>query len=295
MKKTRTGIFSLLIMVALMIMAQSVGAYSLYDAPGSGSDCATCHGDFREAEPYVSKVDGVVWSNPTTSTPVNLHDGHRSYMLSGDCGVCHGASIDDDPVQLSSSAGGTGFPAIGCTGCHNGDGLRAYHVNAGASTCYTCHTAATPPTENVRPPYYFRPDAAHPNKPTNPCNANGSESAVAPTDGLDNDGNLLFDAADPACGDIRRPRVTAFNMPATWNSLVVPIRIFTATDNVGVTGYKLTRNATAPLASSGGWKTNPPRRYTFPRAGSMRLFAWAKDAAGNVSLSRQDTVIITLP
>jgi hypothetical protein len=296
MKKTRTGIFSLLIIVALMIMAQSAGAFSAWKTGGSGADCATCHGDFLEAEPYVSKVDGVTWSDPTTGTPVNLHDGHRNYMLSGDCDVCHEAG-SRTPVHLDSSAGGTGFQAIGCTGCHNGDGLRAFHVNAGASTCYICHTAATPPAENVKPPYYFRPDATHPHKPTNPCNANGSESAVAPTFGLDNDGNLLTDAEDPACalGDNTPPTVTAFRIPATWNSLVVPIRRFTATDNVGVTGYKLTRTATAPLATAKGWRTNPPTTFTFPRAGTMRLFAWAKDAAGNVSLSKTAKVVITLP
>ncbi len=82
----------------------------------------------------------------------------------------------------------------------------------------SCHTAVAPPAENVKPPYYFTPDANHPNKPTDPCNANGSESRVAPTAGLDNDGNLLDDANDPACaptGDATAPTVTGFTVPAT--------------------------------------------------------------------------------
>ena len=202
------------------------------------------------------------------------------------------------PVYTYQSAGGTGFQAIGCTGCHEGDGLRAYHVNSGAASCYGCHSATTPPAENVNPPYYFTPDAAHPNKPNDACNANGSESRVAPTAGLDNDGNQLGDADDPACapaGDAMAPKVTAFKIPAASSSLVVPINKFTATDNVGVTGYKITKTAIAPLATAGGWKATPPKKYTFTKAGSMKLFAWAKDAAGNVSLSKKATVVITLP
>jgi hypothetical protein len=296
MKKTQTGLFSLLILAALMVLAQSAGAYSTYSSNGSTGNCANCHGGFRDPAPYVSNFDGVAWSDPTNGNPLNLHDGHRNYMLNGDCNVCHMAA-SKSPVYTWQSAGGTGFQAISCTGCHNGDGLRAYHVNSGAATCYSCHSAATPPAENVKPPYYFTPDANHPNKPTDSCNANGSESRVAPTAGLDNDGNLLDDANDPACapaGDATAPTVTAFTIPATSASLVVPISSFTATDNVGVTGYKLTTSVTKPLASGAGWTVNPPKNYTFPTAGTKTLRAWAKDAAGNVSAAMSDQVIITL-
>jgi hypothetical protein len=58
----------------------------------------------------------------------------------------------------------------------------------------------TPVSEKVKPPYYFVPDAAHPKKPTNPCNKGGtSESKIASSLGLDNDGNGLFDGEDDAC------------------------------------------------------------------------------------------------
>jgi hypothetical protein len=296
MKKTQTGFFSLLILAALMLLAQSAGAYSTYSSNGSTGNCANCHGDFRGSAPYVSNFDSVAWSDPTTGNPVNLHDGHREYMLNGDCNVCHMAA-SKSPVYTYQSAGGTGFQAIGCTGCHNGDGLRAYHENSGAASCYGCHSATTPPAENVKPPYYFTPDANHPNKPTNSCNANGSESAVAPTAGLDNDGNQLDDANDPACapaGDSTAPTVTAFTIKANSASLVVPITSFTATDNVGVKGYKVTTSATKPLASGAGWTATPPKNYTFPTAGTKTLRGWAKDAAGNVSAAMSDTVVITL-
>ena len=294
MKKILTGVFSLVLLVTLMILAQGVGAYSTYSSNKTSGNCASCHGGFRNSAPYVSKFDGVAWSDPTTGAAVNLHDGHRNAMLNGDCDVCHMAA-SEYPVYMNMSAGGTGFPAIGCTGCHNGNGLKAYHVKSGASSC-GCHNAVTPPAENVKPPYYFTPDAAHPNKPTDPCNANGSESRVAPSAGLDNDGNLLDDANDPACasaGDVIAPTVTAFIIPATSSSLVVPITIFTASDNVGVTGYKLTTSITKPLATAGGWTANPPKNYTFLVAGTKTLRAWAKDAAGNVSLSKSAKVVIT--
>ena len=295
MKKIVTGFFSLLTFTALILMAQGAWAYTTYSSNGSSGNCASCHGAFTGTAPYVSKFDAVPWSDPATGKAVNLHDGHRNVMLSGDCNTCH-MSSSKTPVYTYQSAGGTGFQAIGCTGCHDGDGLRAYHKNTGASSC-SCHNVVTPPAENVKPPYYFTPDANHPNKPTDPCNANGSESRVAPTAGLDNDGNLLDDANDPACAptaDAKAPTVTGFNVPTTTASLVVPVKLFTATDNVGVTGYLITPSNTKPLATNKKWTKTPPKNYTFPTAGTKNLFAWAKDAAGNVSASKKDTVIITL-
>jgi hypothetical protein len=128
--------------------------------------------------------------------------------------------------MLDSSTGGVGFPAIGCAGCHGraepgaggavkGSGLRQHHDRNGITECRTCHTDAnpasfTPAGENVSPPYYFTPDAAHPNKPTNSCNANGSESSAAPPLGLDNDGDNIYDSSDPDCsaGGAENPGVT---------------------------------------------------------------------------------------
>ncbi len=133
MKKILTGFFSLLTFSALMVLAQSAWAYDTYSSNGF-RNCASCHGAFLGTAPYVSKFDGVAWSDPATGKAVNLHDGHRNVMLSGDCNTCH-MSSSKTPVYTYKSAGGTGFQAIGCTGCHDGDGLRAYHKNTGASSC----------------------------------------------------------------------------------------------------------------------------------------------------------------
>jgi hypothetical protein len=194
---------------AMFLLAGSpVGAFDRYSIDGVSGNCADCHGDFRDAA-YVSAHDGKAWNT-------SLHDGHRTTMLNGDCDVCHGANRF--PVLLNSSKGGTGFAAISCDGCHGraetaaagavkGSGLRQHHYRNGVTLCGNsgCHTDANPATfavvgESVKPPYYFTPDTAHPAKPTDPCNVNGSESAVAPPLGLDNDGNNLYDAGDPNCG-----------------------------------------------------------------------------------------------
>ena len=93
--------------------------------------------------------------------------------------------------------------------------------------------------------------------------------------------------------DTTRPTVTAFTIPATSSSLTVTITALTATDNVAVTGYMVTESATAPNASATGWSGTPPASYTCTTGGSITLYAWAKDAAGNVSTSKSASVTIT--
>ncbi len=95
--------------------------------------------------------------------------------------------------------------------------------------------------------------------------------------------------------DTTPPTITAFTIPASSNSLTVSITKLTATDNKGVTGYLLTETGSKPLASGSGWTASPPKNHTFISAGTKSLFAWAKDAAGNVSAYAVDAVVITLP
>ena len=90
------------------------------------------------------------------------------------------------------------------------------------------------------------------------------------------------------------PVVSAFTLPATSTSKTVTISSLSATDNIGVTGYIVTENSTSPSASANGWSTTVPVSYTFSGTGSLTAYAWAKDAAGNVSLSRSAPVTITL-
>jgi DNA-binding beta-propeller fold protein YncE len=96
-----------------------------------------------------------------------------------------------------------------------------------------------------------------------------------------------------ATGDTAAPTVTAFTIPATSSSLTVPITTLTASDNTGVTGYLVNESSTKPSATASGWSATPPASYTFTSTGTKTLYAWAKDAAGNVSSSRSASVTVS--
>jgi hypothetical protein len=152
----------------------------------------------------------------------NLHNLHRSTMLSGDCNACH-LSGGRFPVILNSSVGGTGLDPIACMGCHGrqeddtptnpdwgsksglGAGLRQHHHNAGETLCAGCHQDAdpanyTPVGENVLPPYYANPGTNHPNMPTDPCISSGNEDFAGVVQGLDNDGDGIYEGGEQDCG-----------------------------------------------------------------------------------------------
>ena len=104
--------------------------------------------------------------------------------------------------------------------------------------------------------------------------------------------DVVFDTT--ATVDTTPPTVTAFTIPATATALNVPISNLTATDNVGVTAYLVNESSSTPLATSVGWTATAPSSYAFGSAGSKTLYAWAKDAAGNVSAGKSATVTITI-
>jgi hypothetical protein len=99
-------------------------------------------------------------------------------------------------------------------------------------------------------------------------------------------------ASHPISVDTQPPVVTNFTIPSPATSLTVPIATFTATDNVGVTGYIVTATSTRPSATGVGWTTSAPVSYTFTSAGTYTLYAWAKDAAENVSTYLSATVTV---
>ena len=93
--------------------------------------------------------------------------------------------------------------------------------------------------------------------------------------------------------DTTAPVVGTFTLPATATNLTVAVSAFAATDNVAVTGYLINKVATAPAASAAGWAASAPASVTAV-AGSNTFFAWAKDAAGNVSLAKSASVTVTV-
>lgn len=107
-------------------------------------------------------------------------------------------------------------------------------------------------------------------------------------------GNAASYPSGTTTADTTAPSVTAFSVPATATSLTVSITSFTATDNVGVSGFLVNESSTKPSATATGWGTTAPATYTSGSAGAKTLYAWAKDAVGNVSTSRSASVTITL-
>jgi hypothetical protein len=101
-----------------------------------------------------------------------------------------------------------------------------------------------------------------------------------------------FTVASTTVPDTTAP-VVAFTLPAAAASLTVAVSSFTATDNVAVTGYLINKSATPPAASAAGWTATAPASVTAV-AGSNTFYAWAKDAAGNVSAVKSATVVVTV-
>jgi len=91
--------------------------------------------------------------------------------------------------------------------------------------------------------------------------------------------------------DQTAPVVSAIKMPVYYNKLTVPV-VLTAKDNVKLAGYRVTTSSSAPAASDPNWKTTASLSCTFATLGTNTLYAWAKDTAGNVSLSKSGTVLI---
>ncbi|NCT54999.1 right-handed parallel beta-helix repeat-containing protein, partial [Candidatus Falkowbacteria bacterium] len=106
--------------------------------------------------------------------------------------------------------------------------------------------------------------------------------------------NYILDN-NPIVPDTTKPTVTAFTIPSTANSLTIPISSFTANDNNSVTSYMITETSASPSPASGSWTNDKPISYTFISEGTKTLYAWAKDAAGNVSSSINRQVTISLP
>ena len=299
----RTVALSIVIaVIALFSWAPEAGAYQAYSNNTDGTLCGACHGTFAGGT-YTSNKDGTNWGE-------NLHNGHRTTMLAGDCNTCHGgAGTSGREVFLNSSAGGDGLDPIACVGCHGraedaaaggdyGSGLRQQHWVGGITVCSDCHGDSnpanfTPVAENVPPPYYFTPDAAHPAKPTDACDANGSESVFGPT-GLDNDGNGQIDGADASCGNT--PPVAVDDSYSTTEDTALTIAA------PGVLGNDTDADGDALTAvldtgpASGGLTLNANGSFTYTPAadfnGSDSFTYFANDGTVNSATAATVTIAV---
>ena len=264
--------------------AQGYDRWSIND---DATNCGFCHGDFRNSN-YVSPVDGQNWGN--------LHNIHRTDMLSGDCATCHyGAGGDEFPVLLNVSGGGDGLAPISCMGCHGvdpqdptqpngwGAGLRAHHLNASVgpghdgNTCASagCHPSdPVPQPEDTLPPYYLNPGNNHPNMPTDSCNpasAGYPESFAGANIGIDNDGDLIHDELDPDCaGPTPTPTNTPTSTPTPTATSTPPPPTPTFTATFTPTPTPTATPPSEDLIFNDGFETGDTSRWS---AGAQSLLA----------------------
>lgn len=238
-------------------------AFERYRVNSSGGNCADCHGKFTEA----TSPKGTVFPG---SSKHEMHQGNS--QMNSACGLCHTSGDNRNPF-IGSSTGTANNAGLGCSGCHVGPGLRRHHRANGIDLCGDCHNTdpATPPAENVKPPYYGTPDTLA----NNPCNgvaaAQTNENwSIGDFLGLDNDGNDRYDLADSACGTLQIVRIglEGSNVRIVWDSSAGRTNVVQASRLV--TGTYT--NVSAPVVIGGtgivrtnylevGGATNRPSRF----------------------------------
>jgi hypothetical protein len=186
-------------------------------------------------------------------------------------------------------------------------------LNSPFDQCLTCHVSNANLALNAYGQDYLDPAFAttyhskHNSSPGNCSNCHSGKGypiTQSGLGGLDSDGDTYTNTAEFNAGtfpgdaadypvDATAPVITAFSMPATSSSLTVAVSSFAATDNAAVTGYMLTESGASPAAGDAGWSASAPTHYTFAAAGITTLYAWAKDAAGNVSTASSAQVDTT--
>jgi putative hemolysin len=262
-------------------------AYDRYSVNRDATNCRKCHGQFGGVR-YTSKVDGSAWIHPQWG-PVSLHDGHQGMLYDGStygCKGCHDINVKF-PVYIKKSTASPPFNNS-CLACHGrvegpggvltGVGLMQRHYRRGTTVCANCHANAnpanyTPVGENVQPPGYFTPDPIHPDKPTDSCNNNGAENRYGSSRGLDLDGDLLDDLADPDCGGAAQGPDTAITgtPPNPSNS---------ASANFTFTSPAPAATFECALDGAGYGGCVSPKGYTGLSDGSHTFSVRAKDAGG---------------
>ena len=184
------------ISAAVVLIAAGARADMVY--PRYKDGCNNCHGAFTDA----TSPRGTVF--PSGSK----HEMHRAAgAMATNCSLCHTSGPDFTNPSLKFSDGTANNPGLGCIGCHGRDyggsvgvsgvGLRAHHAVNGVTICAGCHPSdPSPLPENIAPSYYGTPDT----RADDSCNSAPDlleNWSIGDTLGLDNDGDNLYDGADP--------------------------------------------------------------------------------------------------
>lgn len=93
--------------------------------------------------------------------------------------------------------------------------------------------------------------------------------------------------------DTSAPVISSFIVPQQTQSNVIPVTALNGSDNTAITGWLITESSSPPALGDPNWKASPPASYTSGTAsGLVTLYAWARDAAGNISASAKAQVTI---
>lgn len=92
--------------------------------------------------------------------------------------------------------------------------------------------------------------------------------------------------------DSTAPTVTEFSVPNSSSSLTISITSLLASDDIAVTGFLVNESSLPPTLGDLDWSSTAQTSYTFNSVGSKTLYAWAKDAAGNISSSKSATTMV---
>jgi parallel beta-helix repeat protein len=255
-----------------------------------------------------------VFYNTVVSTPVAIytyHDGTgtpSSVDIFNNTFANNGKGISGStnvPIVLKNnifynSTLGEMLMNISTSGLTHSNNL--YYKPTGALLQYNGSTYDTPAeiagfeaTAITTNPYFINPDSNFALQTGSPAINEGVDLGFT-TDIL---GNPIVGLPDIGSNeyviltDTIPPVITAFEIDATSYSLSVTASTITGTDNIAVTAYMVKESSTRPTASDVGWTEDGS--YTFSTEGSKTLYAWARDAAGNVSDSIIDNVFVTLP
>jgi len=177
--------------------------------------------------------------------------------------------------QFTATYPGSATASFQCAICHN-----PALGSPGLSTLYNYGTAFRNAGFNFKT---IEPLDSDSDKSTNIVEINAGTNPSDPTSHPSSSG----------AADTTAPTVTVFTIPSTSSTLTVPISAIAATDNMGVTGYIVTQSSTKPSATATGWTTTAPASYKVIAAGTYTLYAYAKDAAGNVSTGRSAAVTVS--
>jgi hypothetical protein len=127
----------------------------------------------------------------------------------------------------------------------------------------------------------------------NPCGVTVARGSLYVADQA-NHRVLKYVLPEAALADAAVPTVVAFSATTPSSSIHIPISAFSATDDIGVTGYLITTSSSQPSAGAGDWSTYAPATYTVTDNGDFTLYPWVKDAVGKVSSVYSPPVAVTV-